>query len=133
MVFPWFTFTLCPFLKEEREKKKEYTCKHYLIIFCSVVCEKGWYRLQTNTCAACPQGTFQPSRGTSQCIPCGVGLTTASSGTIQRDQCEPGPVNECVTGSHQCHKHAECMDTENNYHCTCKAGYTGDGYNCTGE
>lgn len=31
-----------------------------------------------------------------------------------------------------CHKDAVCRSTKQNYTCTCKPGFTGDGHNCTG-
>lgn len=31
-----------------------------------------------------------------------------------------------------CHKDAQCKTTEQNYTCTCKPGFAGNGYSCTG-
>lgn len=31
-----------------------------------------------------------------------------------------------------CHKDAHCKTTKQNYTCTCKPGFTGNGYDCTG-
>ena len=41
-------------------------------------------------------------------------------------------VNECETNS-ACHEHADCHDTDGSYLCECRAGFMGDGYNCTGQ
>ena len=41
-------------------------------------------------------------------------------------------VDECNRGSHKCHLNAVCNNTNGGYNCSCKAGYSGDGYNCTG-
>ena len=34
---------------------------------------------------------------------------------------------------HNCSKYAECNDTNGSYTCTCKPGYKGDGFICTGN
>ena len=41
-------------------------------------------------------------------------------------------INECEGGTHNCSSNAVCNNTKGFYKCTCKAGYEGDGYNCTG-
>ena len=42
-------------------------------------------------------------------------------------------INECIDNTHNCRKdNALCNNTEGSFNCTCKPGYTGDGYNCTG-
>jgi len=40
-------------------------------------------------------------------------------------------VNECTSATHKCHANADCVNIHGSYNCTCKAGYTGDGHNCT--
>ena len=42
------------------------------------------------------------------------------------------PVNECETGAHNCHANAECIDTADAFNCTCRNGFTGNGWNCSG-
>ena len=32
-----------------------------------------------------------------------------------------------------CHENATCTDANGNYTCDCKTGFTGDGFNCTGN
>ena len=32
-----------------------------------------------------------------------------------------------------CHDNATCTDSNGSYTCVCKSGFTGDGFNCTGE
>ena len=32
-----------------------------------------------------------------------------------------------------CHGNATCTDTNDSYACVCNNGFTGDGFNCTGE
>ena len=32
-----------------------------------------------------------------------------------------------------CHDNATCTDANGNYTCACNEGFTGDGFNCTGE
>ena len=36
-------------------------------------------------------------------------------------------------GTHNCDKNAFCRDTTDNYTCTCKLGYCGDGLTCASE
>ena len=40
--------------------------------------------------------------------------------------------DECAEGTHNCSGQAECINTKGGYNCTCKAGFTGDGQNCSG-
>ena len=101
--------------------------------FFTVVCDRGHRRMEGNHCELCPVGTYQPLRDSDHCIPCGVGLTTAGPGAVSQSQCQSGPVDECSLGTHQCHDQATCVDTEQEYYCLCQPGYTGDGFNCTGE
>ena len=42
-------------------------------------------------------------------------------------------IHECDTGKHQCDSHAFCNNTKGSYNCTCKPGYFGNGFNCTGN
>ena len=42
-------------------------------------------------------------------------------------------IDECDPGKHQCDSHAFCNNTKGSYNCTCKPGYFGNGFNCTGK
>ena len=42
-------------------------------------------------------------------------------------------IHECDTGKHQCDSHGFCNNTKGSYNCTCKPGYFGNGFNCTGN
>ena len=42
-------------------------------------------------------------------------------------------VDECTTGTHNCHVNATCNNTKGSYECDCKDGYNGDGQICTGN
>ena len=42
-------------------------------------------------------------------------------------------IDECFTNSHSCDVNAMCSNNVGSYACACKAGFTGDGYTCTGE
>ena len=35
-------------------------------------------------------------------------------------------------GTHTCSSNASCTDTDGSFNCTCREGYEGDGFNCTG-
>ena len=39
--------------------------------------------------------------------------------------------NECVADP-PCSSNAECKNTEGSFMCTCREGFVGDGFNCTG-
>lgn len=40
-------------------------------------------------------------------------------------------VDECSAGTHNCHMHATCTDTDAGFNCQCKDGYSGDGVTCS--
>ena len=42
-------------------------------------------------------------------------------------------INECEGITHNCSSNAVCNNTKGSYNCTCKPGYLGDGWNCTGD
>ena len=41
-------------------------------------------------------------------------------------------IDECGSGSHNCSEHATCINTDGHFNCSCKPGYIGDGYMCSG-
>ncbi|XP_068736624.1 protein kinase C-binding protein NELL2-like [Montipora capricornis] len=40
-------------------------------------------------------------------------------------------IEECSIGNHTCSSDAECINTNGSYNCSCKAGFVGDGRNCS--
>ena len=42
-------------------------------------------------------------------------------------------IDECTLDTDDCETNALCSDTDGSYSCTCKKGYTGDGFKCVGE
>ena len=42
-------------------------------------------------------------------------------------------INECTTNNGGCSADANCSNTVGSFTCTCHNGFTGDGFNCTGE
>ena len=42
-------------------------------------------------------------------------------------------IDECLTGANNCSDDALCADTNGGYNCTCKRGFEGDGFACSGE
>ena len=42
-------------------------------------------------------------------------------------------IDECDAANNSCHENAWCNNTQGSFTCSCKPGYEGDGYNCTGK
>ena len=42
-------------------------------------------------------------------------------------------VDECAIGSHQCSNVSVCYNQNGSYGCDCINGFSGNGFNCTGE
>ncbi|XP_047458169.1 fibrillin-1 [Mugil cephalus] len=62
------------------------------------------------TCGECPKNTVSQGKEGYKCF--------------EHDMCSP-------PFPFPCHKDAECRSTKQNYTCTCKPGFEGDGRNCT--
>ena len=41
-------------------------------------------------------------------------------------------INECELDTYPCNPYANCTDTDGSFNCTCREGFEGDGFNCTG-
>lgn len=41
-------------------------------------------------------------------------------------------INECQGNNRLCHINATCSNVAGSYKCSCKSGFTGDGFTCTG-
>ena len=41
-------------------------------------------------------------------------------------------INECELETHTCDSNANCTDTDGGFNCTCKEGFEGNGFTCTG-
>ena len=54
-----------------------------------------------------------------------------STALIFLNYCSPVDVNECESDSHNCSENGMCLNFPGGYTCSCAAGYTGDGFNCT--
>ena len=53
---------------------------------------------------------------------------------FSRNFCILLDVNECSQESaNQCHQMANCTNTNGSYNCTCVAGFSGSGENCSGN
>jgi len=59
--------------------------------------------------------------------------TTTDYTTSTTTIADSGPVavNECANGMHKCNANAVCTDTFQAYTCSCKAGFTGNGFACS--
>lgn len=42
-------------------------------------------------------------------------------------------INECTLGTDTCDTNAKCTNTVGNFTCSCKTGFSGDGYSCSGR
>jgi len=42
-------------------------------------------------------------------------------------------IDECAVNNGNCSQNATCTNVPGSYRCTCLTGFSGDGYNCTGE
>ncbi|WP_194863092.1 EGF domain-containing protein [Myxococcus sp. AB036A] len=86
-----------------------------------VFCGNG----QVDTEEQCDDGNLVSGDG------CGAGCQVAPgyscSGT-QPSVCTD--VNECTNGTSQCSVNATCTNTPGSYNCTCKPGYSGNGWTC---
>ncbi|XP_034080839.1 mucin-like protein isoform X3 [Gymnodraco acuticeps] len=64
------------------------------------------------TCGECPKNAVSGGKQGYKCF--------------EHDMCSP-------PFPFPCHKDADCLSTKQNFTCTCKPGFTGDGRNCTGD
>ena len=47
--------------------------------------------------------------------------------------CSFSEINECTSGTHNCHSNATCTNTDGSFTCACVTGYTGNGVTCAGR
>ena len=47
--------------------------------------------------------------------------------------CSLSEINECTSGTHNCHSNATCTNTDGSFTCACVTGYTGNGVTCAGR
>ena len=47
--------------------------------------------------------------------------------------CMSTDINECISGSAECHDNAMCSNSDGSNECTCNTGFSGDGINCISE
>lgn len=45
----------------------------------------------------------------------------------------PVDEDECSAEDHNCNPNADCVNTPGSYRCTCKEGFNGDGFSCSGK
>ncbi|XP_064331242.1 epidermal growth factor-like protein 6 isoform X2 [Phalacrocorax carbo] len=94
-------------------------------------CLNGYMLMPDGTCASsmtcamvnCQYGC-EEVKGEVQCLCPSGGLQLGPNGKTCID------VNECVTNTHRCNLHAECLNTEGSFKCKCKQGYRGNGFDC---
>lgn len=49
------------------------------------------------------------------------------------DFCIVSDINECLTGTHNCSKFANCTNLNGSFSCSCISGYQGNGVHCYGN
>ena len=42
-------------------------------------------------------------------------------------------IDECLNGTHNCHKNSYCTNVNGSFYCTCNLGYMGNGTYCQGK
>ena len=47
--------------------------------------------------------------------------------------CDTADTDECLTNNGGCSADASCSNAVGSFTCTCKSGYTGDGFACSGK
>ena len=65
------------------------------------------------------------------CCDCKVQLHDIQWGFMHWSQ--PADINECELETYPCNVYANCTDTDGSFNCTCREGFEGDGFNCTGK
>jgi len=48
-------------------------------------------------------------------------------------RCVVTDIDECVDNNGNCSKDANCTNSDGSFNCTCHDGYSGDGFNCSGN
>jgi len=56
-----------------------------------------------------------------------------SIGFFQSHHCVNADIDECAVNNGSCHTHADCINVPGYFYCTCRPGYTGDGFTCAGR
>ncbi|XP_078680020.1 uncharacterized protein LOC144915479 [Branchiostoma floridae x Branchiostoma belcheri] len=82
--------------------------------------------------SSCTGGSSQISSCNRHCphgAPDGPSCNCADTG--YSGTCCDNDIDECARGTHHCHQHANCTNTEGSYRCVCNNGYTGNGRTCT--
>ncbi|NTX55568.1 EGF domain-containing protein [Myxococcus sp. CA039A] len=86
----------------------------------TVVCGDG----MVGTGEGCDDGNRGAGDGCSANCAVEPGYTCQGQPSVCHD------VNECTNGTAQCSPNAYCTNTPGSYTCTCKPGYSGDGWTC---
>ncbi|XP_013394241.1 fibulin-1-like [Lingula anatina] len=111
------------------------------------ICPPGHYCPEAGTVTPipCPIGHYASSNGTVKCEVCPVGHYCIDG--VEPVTCPPrfycaigtgyvhrscaNYIEECVIGSSNCiDSNAQCVGSGEDFTCTCKTGYTGDGFAC---
>lgn len=76
-------------------------------------------------CSTGMNSTCTESHGSYSCA-CMFGFTQDGNGSCS-------DINECETGTNECHSESVCINTKGSYKCQCKDGFTGNGTFCKGK
>ncbi|XP_019616130.1 PREDICTED: fibrillin-3-like [Branchiostoma belcheri] len=107
---------------------------------CTATCGSSGTRSRTRTVAVTPYcGGSSCTGDSSQTSPCNRhcphgapdGPRCNCADTGYSGTCCDNDIDECARGTHHCHQHSNCTNTEGSYRCVCNNGYTGNGRTCT--
>ncbi len=62
-----------------------------------------------------------------------INSVAARSGALYYKAILSADINECNDSVAVCNDNADCMDTNGSFECSCRRGFSGDGFNCNGD
>ncbi|XP_065308786.1 nidogen-like [Dermacentor albipictus] len=130
------SFVQCPHIPAGAPQQRVHVSRNFI----DFADKDGIVRYAQTTKVTAVDGS-DPCQG----VECGEHSRCVPDGAEKRCQCDAGyealtlpqrasaacvDVDECQSGRHNCHVHAECANTDGGFACRCRPGYTGDGVSC---